>query len=280
MGASKGIKKHFEIIGTKIGVLFVKELRRKDGRTKAFCICDCGNERECEIIHLIRNTPNKCNCKIASRCSIIGEIGRKHSGSNTRLYGIWENARQRCRNYKSKSYQRYGGRGISFTTEWDNFLIFKEWAEKNGYLDGLTLDRINNNGNYDSNNCRWATPLVQGSNTSKNRKVEYNGQKIHVSELARRFGVTRGDILYHLNKGENIYEIENWFKKPKLERLQNKKMRIFSDKQILDIRKLSKNMSYKQLSNMFNCSYTTISRIVKGTRYKTVDEKLNLLKAL
>jgi hypothetical protein len=96
---------------------------------------------------------------------------QKHKQSKTRLYRILKGMKQRCCNINDKRYHRYGGRGISVCEEWRNsFTSFRDWALNNGYRDDLSIDRINNDGNYCPENCRWATPKEQANNTSKNKK--------------------------------------------------------------------------------------------------------------
>lgn len=103
------------------------------------------------------------------------------SGKNKRLYKIWKEMRYRCSNPKNKSYERYGGRGISVCDAWNNdFASFYKWAMLNGYKEDidesgrnkLSIDRINNNGNYEPSNCRWATDIIQANNTRKSLKPE------------------------------------------------------------------------------------------------------------
>ncbi len=94
----------------------------------------------------------------------------KHGDSHTKLHQIWLTARDRCRNKNNKNYSHYGKRGIKFSTMWDEYLVFKSWSLDNGYIEGLTIDRKNNDGNYEPSNCRWVTMKVQ----SLNRRRKHN----------------------------------------------------------------------------------------------------------
>ena len=88
----------------------------------------------------------------------------KHGLQNTRLYHIWESMKQRCLNSNNKRYKDYGGRGITICDEWLEFIPFRDWSLSNGYADNLTIDRINNNGNYEPSNCRFLSKKENNRN--------------------------------------------------------------------------------------------------------------------
>ena len=101
---------------------------------------------------------------------------------------------------------RYWKRGISICKEWENFINFKEWALKNGYKNNLTIDRIDNVGNYCPENCRWVTRKEQSRNTSKNIIIEYNGKLYCLTELAEIYGIKKETFWKRLHNGYSIEE--------------------------------------------------------------------------
>ena len=99
----------------------------------------------------------------------------RHGLRHKRIYNIWRSMRQRCMNPNCYSYKHYGAKGVSVCDEWQDPKVFSEWAYKNGYADDLTIDRIDVNGNYTPDNCRWVTQKVQQNNRRNNSLLEYNG---------------------------------------------------------------------------------------------------------
>lgn len=127
------------------------------------CVCDCGNTINVRGSALTTGNTKSCGCLQKERASEAHPV--KHGGSYTRLYTIWHDMKSRCTNPNTINYKHYGGAGISVCKEWLlSFEKFREWANANGYSAELTLDRINPYGNYEPNNCRWATWSVQNTN--------------------------------------------------------------------------------------------------------------------
>lgn len=107
----------------------------------------------------------------------------KHNMAHTRIYRIWLHMKNRCYNINDNRYNDWGGRGIKVCDEWLNdFQAFYEWALNNGYKENLTIDRINVNGNYESNNCRWVDYKIQNRNSRRNRYITLNGETRCLSE--------------------------------------------------------------------------------------------------
>lgn len=114
----------------------------------------------------------------------------KHNGCYTRLYSIRQNMKSRCYNRNHIEYANYGGRGITICEEWKNsFEAFRDWALSHGYADNLSIDRIDNDGNYTPENCRWATKKEQANNRKSNRLITYNGKTQNLKQWADESGI-------------------------------------------------------------------------------------------
>lgn len=132
---------------------------------------------------------------------------------NTNLYRTWLNLKNRCSNSNHPRYKDYGGRGISVCDEWRyNFQAFYDWAMSHGYRENLTLDRINNDGNYEPSNCRWTTVMEQNNNTRRCHYIEYRGEKHSLSEWSRILNIPRATLSSRINVYN--YPIEQAFTEP------------------------------------------------------------------
>jgi hypothetical protein len=161
-------KKPGDILG-RLTIVKDTGKRTKNGHKIWLMKCECGKTKE------IRNDSKAISCgcyKIEIQKKIAKKRATKHglTYKNPRLYSIWESLKRRCNNKNFKHYHRYGGRGISYCKEWENYGIFYNWAVNNGYSAILTLDRINNDGNYEPNNCKWSTRKEQANNRKQRTK--------------------------------------------------------------------------------------------------------------
>ena len=133
----------------------------------------------------------------------------KHGKSHTRLYHIWNAMKQRCSNPKAISYKYYGEKGVAVCKEWQEFNPFYEWAMTNGYKADLSIDRINRDGNYCPENCRWATIKEQQNNTSYNKLFTYNGETLTIKQWAEKTGVYPNMLYKRLKRGWDISKALN-----------------------------------------------------------------------
>lgn len=194
--------KYEDLTGRKFSNLTVlslhhkKQLYKKDGKPNGHlyyyeCICVCGKKSIVAASALKNSSVKSCGCLQRKRVSEMAKISsRKHGYRNTRLYREWQSMKGRCYYSSVNGYERYGGRGISVCDEWrDNFISFKDWAMAHGYNDELTIDRINVNGNYEPNNCRWVTQKVQSRNSRTNHLITYNNETHCLVEWAEVLGM-------------------------------------------------------------------------------------------
>lgn len=182
----KPIKDHTNEVYGRLTVLEFIERKKRNSYWK--CKCDCGNEIIIPITYLTTGDTKSCGCL---RKETTATLSKKNSFvKNKRLYTIWIDMKRRCYNRKRKSYIYYGAKGIRVCKEWkEDFKIFQEWAINNGYKDNLTIDRIDNNGNYEPNNCRWVTIKEQNNNMSTNHIVNYKEKKYTLSQLAEKYNL-------------------------------------------------------------------------------------------
>ena len=159
-----------DLIGRRFGrlVVIAETERGRDRRRRWLCACDCGNTTITDTSKLSTGNTRSCGCLHRDSAK---DRHRLHGGKGTRLYNIWKNARQRCRNPKTPDFYLYGARGVQFAPEWDDFNAFRDWALANGYREDLTLDRIDPDGDYRPENCRWATWKEQRHNQRRCKEV-------------------------------------------------------------------------------------------------------------
>lgn len=166
------------------------------------CRCICGNEKLVSSRDLKSGNTKSCGCLVKEQ-----KTRYSHGKHGTRLYRIWQTMKARCKYATHVDADYYCDKGITVCDEWANsFEAFEKWADKNGYKDNLTIDRINCNGNYEPNNCRWATPKVQCNNKGNNRVLTINGEQKTVTQWSEISGVNRYTIYKRLNRGVRPYD--------------------------------------------------------------------------
>lgn len=196
-----------DLTGQKFGKLFVLSFDHKDEKSKKRfwkCKCDCGNIVVVYQNHLKSGHTKSCGCYHSQN-----NINTKHGfcrrkGGKQRLYKIWVGMKNRCFNKNNQAYKNYGERGITVCNEWLDFIMFKDWALQNGYEDNLSIDRIDVNGNYCPENCRWVNEIVQANNRRNSALLTLNGETYTKTEWERKMNLPRGIINSRLKLGWSI----------------------------------------------------------------------------
>lgn len=196
------------LIGDRFGKLIVIERSSNDssGKSMWICKCDCGEiTKPIYASNLKYGRTISCGCHRNYVLNSLAEKSRTHGMTNTRLYTIWTSMKVRCYNKNCDAYNKYGGRGITICDEWKNdFSAFMKWAYENGYSEELTIDRINVNGNYEPDNCRWATYKTQANNTRKNKYLTLDGKTMTMKQWSEYTGIRYGTLYRRLKDGWSV----------------------------------------------------------------------------
>lgn len=201
--------KSLDLIGKRFGRLTVIDKIGTSKKTRQciwLCKCDCGNEKEVPTSYLTSGDTTSCGCyrkecELKNLSKFWGKP-RTHGLSKTRIYQIWADMKDRCNNINSLSYKDYGKRGIKVCNEWLNdFMNFYKWAMNNGYNEKLTIDRIDVNGNYEPNNCRWASWKLQANNKRTSRKITIYGETKTAYEFEKQYGIKAHLLIDRYDKG-------------------------------------------------------------------------------
>jgi hypothetical protein len=190
------------MVGKRFGRLTVKGLskRSESGHTYWVCKCKCGKIVEVLGSSLRNENTKSCGC-LQDKCNTNGD--RNPNSKYYPLFWSWKCMKRRCNDPKDGHYVGYGGRGITVCREWDeSYQCFKKWAIKTGWNSKLTIDRIDNDGNYEPDNCRWSTSKQQAGNRRNNRWLEYGGRRMILSDWARELGVHHSSLQRRLSNGQ------------------------------------------------------------------------------
>lgn len=184
--------KGIDLTGQRFGRLIVLS-RAEDGHNRDgspirrwLCKCDCGNTKIITRRELRKGDTKSCGC--LERESKV-KCNTTHGDSKTTLHRRWVAMRKRCRNPHDKSYPHYGGRGIKVCDEWQDYSTFKSWALSHGYSPELSLDRIDVDGDYCPDNCRYVDMTTQARNRTNGIEVMYQGKTYTLPELAELTGI-------------------------------------------------------------------------------------------
>jgi hypothetical protein len=194
--------KFINLAGKRFGSLTVKSVACRDrhGHLRWNCICDCGRVVVAAGGHLRRHQTLSCGCAFR-RCEV--RLDRSNHGRSTPEYLAWRSMWTRCCNPNSCSYRWYGARGITVCAQWRFFRCFiSDMGPRPSPQH--SLDRINSNGHYEPENCRWATPLQQSRNKQNNRIIECYGRKQLLVAWAEEAGMNERTLRHRLDKGMPI----------------------------------------------------------------------------
>lgn len=199
-------------------LLVIKECSKNSNKNITYlCKCICGNEKITCSYKLSHNIALHCGCKHGELInSYITKHGYSKSTDRHPAYSIWLGIKQRCLSPLCCAYRDYGGRGITICEEWkNNPKVFVEWALENGYEKGLTIERIDVNGNYEPNNCKWITRYEQVSNRRNTIYISYRGKNIAPSKEWQKYAVS-ANVNYRTFLGRIIrdWDIEEAALKP------------------------------------------------------------------
>lgn len=204
---------HKEKIEERYGRLAViREVEeRKWGRRQYLCRCDCGKEKIVKGANLNNGHTRSCGC--LSR-EVSSRLMKTHGQKKTRLYRIWAGMKTRCLNQEVAVYPRYGGKGVTLCDEWMSFEGFQKWANASGYKKDLTIERMDNDGNYEPGNCTWISMGRQSWNRSNTIWIAYNGETKSLPEWCNSLGLSYQMVFSRLKYLK--WSVEKAFETPNL----------------------------------------------------------------
>ena len=181
------------------------------------CKCECGNETVLETGHIKSGHTRSCGCILheirKERKALLARYSKtvniKHNGCKERLYGVWARMTNRCENPNNSAYKWYGERGIKVCAEWHDYATFREWAVSTGYdptaeIHKCTIDRIDTNGDYCPENCKWSDAKEQSNNRRSNRLYTYNGKTQNIRQWADEYDISYKMLIQRLNRNWTI----------------------------------------------------------------------------
>lgn len=194
-----------DITGQKCGYLTAIQYAGSDGRKSLWLVeCICGNHITMPASEFLKGKQKSCGCLRGELCS---KAKTTHGMSRHPAFAVWRSMLDRCRLPSHQAWHNYGGRGITVCQRWqEGFENF--WADMGGsYKPGLTLDRIDVNGDYCPENCRWATYKEQARNKRENRYADSPLGRMTVAELAEQSGIGKTTLYYRLDHGVTVGHI-------------------------------------------------------------------------
>jgi len=191
-----------DLTGKKFGMLTVESFAYTNKARKAYwdCLCDCGERKVVAGDKLRGGRTKSCGC-LQNKLRKDGSNHRTHGMTNTKLYTVWCNMKARCYSVNNDMFYNYGKRGISVCEEWKNsFENFLKWAIDSGYVEGLSIERIDVDGNYEPANCTWVPLKKQSLNQRRSHKITAFGKTMTIKEWADETGLKYDTIERRINQ--------------------------------------------------------------------------------
>lgn len=188
-----------DLAGKVYGRLTVTARAPSHGRMTYWnCTCSCGNTLQVSIVHLKRGNTSSCGCL---RKELVADKNRTHGATGTFEYSVWKSMKNRCYTKTHKDYASYGGRGIIVCERWKD--SFENFLADMGHAPTLihSIERDDVNGNYDPDNCRWATLVEQANNRRNTVILEWNGRSQSMAEWARELGLNYYTLKQRIRNG-------------------------------------------------------------------------------
>ena len=200
-----------DLTGQKFGKLTVVSLYSMSP-TKWLCKCECGKDTIVSTCHLKEGHTKSCGCLRTSP---------RHPKEWKRIFSIWRHMKSRCYDENVREYKWYGKKGVTMCDEWLNYFeTFFNWSISNGYKENLTIDRIDCNGNYCPENCRWTTKYVQDRNKTSKTWITYNNETMVMSDWAKRYNINSATLYSRIF--ERNWSIEDALNIPTLNKWEEK----------------------------------------------------------
>ena len=198
------MRRRIDLTGRRFGRWKVIRHSHKSKLRKHYwlCACECGEERAVVYGNLVNGASKSCGCLHLEIVKESGKTNATHGMYGTPTYQVWSSMKGRCLNQKDHAYVNYGGRGIKICERWLKFENFL--ADMGERPEGMSIDRENNDGDYELGNCRWATQKEQCRNTRRNKFVEYKGEKKTISEWAEQIGMSSTTLWKRLDRGWSV----------------------------------------------------------------------------
>lgn len=195
---------HFvDISGENFGRLTAHDVvgRNRHNQLLWHCTCECGTQKEVLGFLLRRGEVQSCGCL---HRETVGLINRTHGMTKTRIYGLWHGMIQRCYDKNVPAYNRYGARGINVCERWQSFENF--YADMGDKPKGMSLERVDNDGDYTPENVIWATAKAQARNRRSTVFLEFNGQRKSMAEWAEELGMKIATLWARIDRGMCVEE--------------------------------------------------------------------------